>query len=116
MITVSNAGPSSATQIRLTNTIPAELVGPEATASQGSLQFQMNRLEWHVGTIFAGGSAHVEVQERSFSTGNIDVTLGSSHLGWLAGICCSGHMNKVTGVGSGPEFTPKFIRTRPTLF
>jgi len=62
LITVSNAGPSDATNVMLSDPLPAELTGPYgATSSQGTVTVTGSTVAGNLGTIAVGGTVTVNI-------------------------------------------------------
>jgi uncharacterized repeat protein (TIGR01451 family) len=68
-ITVNNPGPSSATSVNLTNTLPSGVSFVSATPSQGSCNQSGNLVTCSLGTIASLGSATVSIEVTPTSAG-----------------------------------------------
>lgn len=69
ILTVANLGPSSATGVQLTDTLPAGLNYLAATASQGSCAFNGGALTCTIGTLGVGATATIRLQVRATVSG-----------------------------------------------
>lgn len=69
-ITVTNSGPSNASDVTLTDTLPANTIFVSVTESQGSCS-GTSTVTCNLGSIASGASANVEIVIRPKSTGTI---------------------------------------------
>jgi len=72
-ITVTNAGPSTATAVTVTDTLPAGLEFVSATPSQGTCN-AVSPVVCNLGSILAGGNATVNLQVRAITEGTVSNT------------------------------------------
>ncbi len=70
-LNVSNAGPATATNVRLTDTLPPGTQFISATTTIGSCSFSNGRLLCNLGTLASGGSAAITL--------NVRPTVGGTH-------------------------------------
>ena len=69
LITVSNAGPDTATNVVVNDTLSALGTFVSATPSQGSFTSTPNSFAWNAGTLAAGGSATITMQASANAAG-----------------------------------------------
>jgi uncharacterized repeat protein (TIGR01451 family) len=72
-LVISNAGPVSATGVRLTNQIPAQLIEPLATTSQGTFSIIQKSIIWEAGTLVKGGTATISVEVMPVAVGTVAI-------------------------------------------
>ena len=68
-LTVSNAGPATATGVVATDALPAGLTYVNATPSQGSLSFNSGVVTCNLGTLASGSAATVAIEVKATSAG-----------------------------------------------
>src|SRR5262249_35770638 len=76
-VTVTDAGPNAATNVQLTDLLPAGLSLVSSTPSQGSYSGASGL--WDVGTLANGGSATLQLQARVVSSAAQTNTASISH-------------------------------------
>jgi uncharacterized repeat protein (TIGR01451 family) len=70
-LTASNAGPSSASGVQITDNLPAGVTFDSATPSQGSCSQSAGVVTCALGTLTSGGSASAQVKVRPQDSGSI---------------------------------------------
>lgn len=70
-LVVRNAGPGSATQVKLTDKLPSATQFVSASTTQGSCAFVASALSCSLGTLANGGSATINLVVKARSTGTI---------------------------------------------
>lgn len=70
-IMLTNAGPTNATSVFVTNTLPATTAYVSSTTSQGSASHSSGIVVWNVGPVLDGGNASLVVQVSSIITGQV---------------------------------------------
>lgn len=70
-ITLTNTGPTNATSVYVTNTLPATTTYVNSTPSQGSASHSSGIVVWNVGTVLDGGNASLVVEVSSLITGQV---------------------------------------------
>ena len=73
-MTISNAGPSSATNVTLTDPLPEGLTYVSSVASQGTISFAAQTVTASIGTLSKGGSATVTVRALTTRVGRFTNT------------------------------------------
>jgi len=77
-ITVTNAGPSSASNVSVTDTLPATLTHVSSTSTQGSCGFTSPTVTCAVGTLLNGGTATITIIATANTAGTISNTASVS--------------------------------------
>jgi uncharacterized repeat protein (TIGR01451 family) len=82
--TITNTGDASATNVELTDTIPAGTTFTSATASQGtcSFDFALRTVTCSLGTIASGSNATVQITVKPRSEGTLNNTVNISASQW----------------------------------
>lgn len=73
-ITVTNAGPSAATNVRVTDVLPSQLTFVSASASQGTVSNAAGTLTGSLGTIASGASVTMTINSTVNVTSPIQIT------------------------------------------
>ena len=68
-ISVSNLGPSTATDITVSDLLPPEMIALSATATQGSGAVSNHTLLWNLGTLSAGAEASITIVAATTTNG-----------------------------------------------
>jgi uncharacterized repeat protein (TIGR01451 family) len=77
-ITVTNAGPSSASGVILTDTLPSNLSYKSSSSSQGTVSVSNGVVTFSVGTVAAGGTVTASVTALAVEDGNVANTASVS--------------------------------------
>ena len=76
-ITVSNAGPSAATSLVVTDSLPAAVQFLSATTSQGGWSTNASGVNFTLGTLPANGSATLTITANALTVGTFNATAGA---------------------------------------